>query len=273
MSALVSHAARQADRLSACIVDARLALAPGGLVFALRLAHIGPVWLTRRFWSLIDGAYFYRSYPEELVPDRCNSAAATIEALVLWHTAWLHGALDGLFFWIGDARRESALPINWSSDVITRYERLSEAFPMVSSGETTAPPIEPLTACGQEAFALAAALTTDAPIILTASHQQGQPPLICTEAAAIAHIDVHGPTEWTPNASWADRIVPARIKPLVDQLEYLGTRITAVHTLAPAAMSLPSSLPGDDTGEVDRCDHNSDRWPWRSAHAFWHQLS
>ena len=159
---------------------------------------IGPVWLTRRFWSLIDGAYFYRSYPEELAPDRGNSAAATVEALVLWHTAWLHGALDGLFFWIGDARRESALPTNWSSDVITRYERLSAAFPVVNGGETAAPPVEPLTACGQEAFALAAALTTDAPIILTASQQHGQPPLICTEAAAIAHIDVHGPTEWTP---------------------------------------------------------------------------
>jgi hypothetical protein len=273
MSALLSLAARPADRLSACIVDARLALAPGGLIFALRLAHVGPVWLTRRFWSLIDGAYFYRSYPEELAPNRGKSAAATVEALVLWHNAWLYGALDGLFFWIGDARRESALPTNWSSDVITRYERLSAAFPVVNGGETAAPPVEPLTACGQEAFALAAALTTDAPIILTASQQHGQPPLICTEAAAIAHIDVHGPTEWTPDSRWADRIVPLRIKPLVDQLEYLGTHIAAVHTLAPAAMSLPPSPPDDDTGEVDRSDGNDDRSPWPSAHAFWHQLS
>ena len=75
------------------------------------------------------------------------------------------------------------------------------------------------------------------------------------------------------DASWADRIVPLRIKPLVDQLEYLGTRIAAVHTLAPAAMSLPPSPPDDDTGEVDRSDGNDDRSPWRSAHAFWHQLS
>jgi hypothetical protein len=269
MSALVSLAARPADRLSACIVDARLALAPGGLVFALRLARVGPVWLTRQFWSLIDGAYFYRSYPEELAPDRGNCAAATVEALVLWHTAWLNGALDGLFFWIGDARRESALPRNWSSEVITRYERLcAAAFRVVSSGETAAPPVKPLTACGQEAFALAAALTTDAPIILTASQQHGQPPLICSEAAAIAHVKVHGPAEWIPNASWADRIVPARIKPLVDQLEYLGSSIAAVHTLAPAAMSLPPPLPDDDT----RSDDN-ERSPWRNAHAFWHQLS
>ncbi len=48
--------------------------------------------------------------------------------------AWLYGALDGLFFWIGDARRESALPTNWNSDVIARYERLSAAFPVTDIG-------------------------------------------------------------------------------------------------------------------------------------------
>ena len=268
MSAFVSVAARRRPT-SACIVDARLALARGGLVFALQLAQIGPVWLTRRFWSLVDGAYFYRSYPEELVPDQGN-AAETVDALVLWHTAWLYGALDGLFFWMGDARRESALPMNCRGDVITRYERLSEAFPTLSGGETAAPPVDPLTACGQEAFALAAALTMDAPIILTASPQE-QPPLICTEAAQIARIDVHGPAEWRPHSAWADRILPARIKPLVDQLDYLGTRIAAVHMLAPAAISLPPTLPADETAEADGGDGE---WsPWQSAHVFWHKLS
>ena len=68
MSAMLSVSASAADRVATCIVDARLALAPGGLVLALQLARAGPVWLTRRFWALVDGAYFYRRYPEELVP-------------------------------------------------------------------------------------------------------------------------------------------------------------------------------------------------------------
>ena len=100
MSAMLSVSASAADRVATCIVDARLALAPGGLVLALQLARAGPVWLTRRFWALVDGAYFYRRYPEELVPrsadtksdtkhaDACGGDAV-VEALMLWHTAWL----------------------------------------------------------------------------------------------------------------------------------------------------------------------------------------
>src|SRR3954469_2512284 len=131
MSAMLSVSASAADRVATCILDARLALAPGGLVLALQLARAGPVWLTRRFWALVDGAYFYRRYPEELVPrsaDTKSAEDAVVEALMLWHTAWLNGLLDGAFFWIGDARRESALPLNWNGDVIARYERLSEAL-------------------------------------------------------------------------------------------------------------------------------------------------
>ncbi len=127
---------------------------------------------------------------------------------MLWHTAWLNGLLDGAFFWIGDARRESALPSNWNGDVIARYERLSEALSTMPC-EQAAVSIDPLTACGQEAFALAAALTVDAPIILTAAHaDREQPPLICCEAAGIANITVHGPPEWEPAADWTERIVP-----------------------------------------------------------------
>ncbi len=73
MSAMLSLSASAADRVATCIVDARLALAPGGLVLALQLARAGPVWLTRRFWALVDGAYFYRRYPEELVPKSADA--------------------------------------------------------------------------------------------------------------------------------------------------------------------------------------------------------
>jgi hypothetical protein len=275
MSAMLGLSARTADRLSSCIVDARLALAPGGLVLALQLARIVPVWLTRRFWTLIDGAYFYRTYPEELVPEHGGNGgrAAVLEGLTLWHAAWLNGTLDGAFFWIGDARRESALPINWNSDLIARYERLSAAFSSLPGGQTTQS-IAPLTACGQEAFALAAALTVDAPIILTAAHDgRGQPPPICCEAARIARIDVHGPRDWKAGPNWTDRIVPDKVRPLMSQLGQLGTRIAVIYTLAPGAVSLSPPPPVDEIADADRAERSCDRWPWSSAHIYWHELS
>jgi len=274
MSAMLSLSA-SADRVATSIVDARLALAPGGLVLALQLARAGPVWLTRRFWALVDGAYFYRRYPEQLVSQPASACGgdAVIEALMLWHTAWLNGLLDGAFFWIGDARRESALPINWNGDVIARYERLSEALSTMPC-EQASLSIDPLTACGQEAFALAAALTVDAPIILTTAHaDREQPPLICCEAAGIANIKVHGPPEWEPDADWSERIVPGNVRPLMSQLGHLRTRIAAVHTFAPGAVSLSPRPPADDTGDGERTEPLSERWPWSSAHIFWHELS
>ena len=81
----------------------------------------------------------------------------------------------------------------------------------------------------------------------------------------------------TPNmqATQYNLTIQRQIQDWVVSAGYLGTRIAAVHTLAPAAMSLPPSRPDpdDDTGDVDHSDGNDDRSPWPSTHAFWHQLS
>lgn len=271
MSAMASLASRTAEGLSTCIIDARLALAPGGLALASGMGRVNRACLTRRFWSMVDGAYFYHSYPDELLAGYGEDGATVLETLMLWHAAWLNGALDGVFCWIGDARRESALPMDWNCDVIARYERLAAAFPASDGEESIA---APLTACGQEAFALAAALTVDAPVILTrANEDDSQPPSICLEAAETARLRIHGPAEWQPHPIWAERLIPMRIRPLIDQLECLGTRISAVHTLAPGAMSLTPASPIDEAGDQARGDRAPDRQPWGDAHVFWHPLS
>jgi hypothetical protein len=275
MTAMLPLPVQAADGLSTCIIDARLALAPGGLVLALQLARIVPCWLTRRFWELVDGAYFYRSYPQELAPECSGDSdvAAIVDALVIWHTAWLNGALDGAFHWIGDARRESALPMHCGSDVISRYERLAESFPLTANGETGRA-VEPLGACGQEAFALAAALTVHAPVILTmAGARSGQSPALCSQAGQSARLQVHGPTDWSADAAWADCIMPEKTRPLVNQLERLGTRIAAVHTFAPQALLLAPGPLAEENVDADRPEPSRDRSAWKSAHVFWHELS
>lgn len=275
MTAMLGLPARTAERVPTYIIDARLALAPGGLILALQLARTVPVWLTRQFWALVDGAYFYRSYPAELLPEQTNGevAAGIVDTLIFWHTAWLNGTLNGVFFWIGDARRESAVPINWNSDIILRYEHLSESFPAIAAGvqETAS---DPLVTCGQEALALAAALVMDAPVILTtAGDDRYAPPRLCSEAAEAARLEIHGPPGWSDGLRWADRIVPDDVRPLVSQLAHLGTRIAAVHALVPGALSASAPPKFDEAVDANRVGLQPDRWPWTRAHLFWHELS
>src|SRR5207244_8156141 len=120
-----------------------------------------------------------------------------------------------------------------------------------------------------EALALAAALAADAPIILTTAQGKDDQPRICSDAARIAQVSVHGPAEWEAGAGWIDRMIPAQIRPLVSQLGCLGTRIAAVHTLAPGALALVARPPVDETGDPERPEPASDQGPWSSAHVFW----
>lgn len=273
MSALLGLPEGVAQRPTACIIDARLALAPGGIVLALRLSRIVPVWLTRSFWELVDGAYFYRSFPEVLTAEQADDSAADqlVEALALWHSAWLNGSLNGVFFWIGDARRESALPAAWSSEVIGRYESLARGFASAaSSGKGNG--VDPLKECGKEAFALAAALAADPPIILTvAEKRRGSRPRICREAEEVA--EIHDPPKSKKSAEWTDGILPGEIRPLMAQLRELGIRIAAVHTLAPGAVTLPPLAPTEDAIEAERPEQGGAARPWDGAHVFWHELS
>jgi hypothetical protein len=270
MNALLGLPDTAAARSTSCIIDARLALSPGGILLALRLSRRTPVWLTRSFWELVDGAYFYRSFPGVLGPEsEAEAGEGFVDGLTLWHTAWLNGSLNGVFFWIGDARRESALPASWSGDVITRYESLARSFdpPAAREGNLAS---DPLKQCGKEAFALAAALAADPPIILTVAPSGRGRPLICREVENLAKVhDPHKPRNGSP---YKDRFLPGDIGPLVGQLGELGIRNAAVHTLAPGAVSLPSEVIGEDANDAERSEAPARAQPWIGAHVFWHEV-
>ena len=59
----------------------------------------------------------------------------------------------------------------------------------------------------------------------------------------------------------------------MSQLGHLRTRIAAVHTFAPGAVSLSPRPSADESGDGERAEPNCERWPWGSAHIFWHELS
>src|SRR5262245_32755571 len=130
--------------MPACILDARLALAPGGLLLAVRLARVMQVWLTREFWSLIDSAF--------VLP--LNGPKDTLHELHLWHSAWVAGNLQGAFHWVGDARRESALPENTDNDLLARFEYLDEALLQATEAHGKCF-LGRLAECGRQSLALA----------------------------------------------------------------------------------------------------------------------
>ena len=59
MAGMFPLSVKISQRAPVCILDARLALAPGGLLLALKLARATELWLTREFWSLIDSVFVF----------------------------------------------------------------------------------------------------------------------------------------------------------------------------------------------------------------------
>jgi hypothetical protein len=271
MSVVLPLSAGLADRAPACILDARLAFAAGGVLFAVRLSRAAPVWLTRRFWTLVDGAHFYRRYPEELSSTLSgdDKSAATLDALSIWHAAWLNGMLDGAFHWIGDARRESLLPRNCTAEDVNRYEKIAGALLAKTGNAASDPPPDALAACGYEAIALAATLAADAPVILTlGSARPGQAPALCRSAARLGGIGVEG---FSKTQRMID-MMPAGIRTLLPAASLAGMRMAAVHVFAPRSLAVAATPAPEEHVESAHEDPSSEREPWAGAQLFWHDI-
>jgi hypothetical protein len=258
------------ERTSSCILDAELALAPGGLLFAVRLARAVPVWLTRGFWRLVDGADFYRQYPIELCAQaqRSGRIAEILESLAIWHAAWLNGALDGAFHWIGDARRESALPGQCTVEDINRYEHLAGALAMRATGPPPEVQVDGLTSCGIEAVALAATLAAESPIVLTlAAAVNGRPPGILKSLPPSAHIKV----EAIAKGAGFDQL-PAGIAPVVRNARIAGLKTAALHVFSPRALAVSISPISGDGAEPETGEASVRLDPWTGTRLLWHDI-
>jgi hypothetical protein len=272
MSMVLPLSVGLAERAPPCIIDAHLALAPGGLLFAVRLSRAVPVWLTRRFWTLVDGAHFYQRYPEELssaLPGD-GDPAKTLDALSMWHAAWLNGALDGAFYWIGDARRESALPKTYTGEDVNRYERIAGSLAARAAPAKDAMPPGALTACSFEAVALAATLSAETPFVLTtAPRGEKDSPALCKGAAGLQGIE----TRRFPRPPALLDGIPASVRGLLETSALAGMRIAAVHVFAPGALTVPAAPAEEDGVDSGRDEPPVERDPWADAKLLWHIIS
>jgi hypothetical protein len=254
-------AAASPRRHDAYVIDARLALSAGGLLLCLQLARENDVWLTRRFWKMVDDAYYYQGLPAgelsaELEAPGAEAAGGMVDGLMLWNTAWMNGALNGVFHWIGDARRESALPDRTPPGILGHFERLLGAL----DGDMMEPfaPAEPIRRCGQEAVALAASLSAEMPTILTVAEADAAPPLcLDMDAERIA------PQQRPPQR--CEAAGPRALKRAIA----FGARICAVDVHAPYALLALEGDPSVDAGEPAAGRSGL----WRGARMIWWPLS
>lgn len=255
MVVLGSAGARPAARPLVCILDVRLMLEPLGLELAFRLARQVETWLVRRLWTMLDNDSFYQRWPDELARDCTSEHAAQ---LARWRTAWLEGQLNQRFFWVGDARYESVLPMDVDVTVRDRLDRLSAELDPEGE-ETSEPRLQVLDQCGRDALALAAALHNDNPVILTAAGRSLEPGLISFAQRA-------GVFEIAPATRRDVDLVPAAMRYIVAPLSTFGLSVAAVHVIAPAAAAMEPRPPTADEWE-SRADVA--RGYWSDARLVW----
>ena len=257
----------------ACVLDAELALSPAGLLLATRMAREWPIWLVRSMWPMIDSDQLYRRCPRIISGpgEPQEDVDALIKALGDWHAAWLGNRVKGCFHWLGDLRRESAIPEDADENLLVRFEALVGGR-LRGDRRDEDDAVEGWLwrrTCAGEALALAAALQTRPTIVLAAAAKGARP-------TTVALWEEFTRTECPPRdvAGAPPVALPASLRvgllPLLDH----GARLAAIHVVAPRALALPWGTGGEvlwgaaDPGFPDPEEPAPD--PWDGARLAWH---
>ncbi len=249
------------QRAPVCILDGRLALAPGGLLLALKLARATELWLTRDFWTLIDSAFVLSHRRER----------NDLGELHLWHMAWLAGRLQGAFHWVGDARRESVLPEDVDADLLTHFEQLDAALLQGADAHNSS--LEGmLSDCGRQAMSLAAALGPLSPIILTlGDEERSRPPSLLSDATTFGLKRVHEVTNAQQIALLSENLQQPSGRVALSHARLAGPSVLAVHLIAHNAVTPAPAQDGIDFAE-DEAETLPACSPWQDARLYWHRL-
>ena len=261
MAGMLPLSVKISQRAPICILDARLALAPGGLLLALKLARATQLWLTRDFWTLIDSAFVLSR----------RRRRNDLGELHLWHTAWLAGRLQGAFHWVGDARRESVLPEDADADLLAHFEQLDAALLQGVDAHNTS--LEGmLSDCGRQSISLAAALGPLSPIILTlGDEERSRAPPLLSDATTFGLKRVHEVTNVQQIALLSENLHQSSSRTALSHARLAGPAVLAVHLIAHNAVALAPAHEGIDLAE-DEMETMPACSPWQDARLYWHRL-
>ncbi len=161
-----------------CVLAPDFSLAPNGLFWALGLAKTTSVWLAQSHWAIIDDEGFYardRRLVEHFTHLRDGDSAIRLwsRGLKEWREAREQMGLESRpgLFWPGDGRSDSVVPKDGDPTLIDRLSALATGLDSrtnrvtrdgIASGDA-------LADCARDTLALAAALASPSPIVLTLS--------------------------------------------------------------------------------------------------------
>lgn len=245
------------------IIDGRLAFREHGLVLALALARVRPVWLVPGLWALLQ-RFEVIDYPEFAEPG--EDVEAMLPVLREWHAVWTGSTLLERFFWVGDVLFESRLPPEFDQGAARRLQDFAALLERFASNGA---PISALTVCARDAAALAAVRAADAPVILTHAEDGRAKPRICAllEEAGVPCDPLDGAAAARLSRAALGIHPPAAVERALD----CGIRVAALSILAPRAVA--AALEPDEAFDADDTVYAEEQDPWRGARAVWCEVA
>lgn len=257
-----------------CVADARLVLAPLGVLAVTRLAREFAVWVPRELREILRDASPYLTDPAKLVPFVYCGAGRTLDPeaeadqigreLAQWDALPDNEDLAALpLYYVGDRADESHIPTGVDRGVRERFEQLQRGLDLVAGRSTRVSP-EGVVACTRDATALCAALQPYSAFILTRLETETEAeagPALCDYLDAWGVPVCEAPARGLRTArALLDALARAGLGPLI----WAGVELSAVHVVVPGFPVLGGADRGlDDDAVADL---------WYQASVFWHRV-
>jgi hypothetical protein len=259
----------------ACVLDIDLALSRFGLLLAQRLCDEFNVWIVKDLWQILDDheCYFDRS-DQPPPPLKGMGPEESRTVLDQWCLARLETDLAGAkIYWVGDAMRESLLPVETDQNLLYRFETLASSL--------KEPIGEELPGNSNEPAALCAALIPYRGFILTRHNHDGtgSAPAICNYLEERCGIRVQCFDQENTVRMEREWIMPILTRAGVTELLWAGLNLAVVHLVVPNAIFIPPPEREEEVSAFDfplpndACRNNPQgkTW-WDNSACFWYPL-
>lgn len=269
------------DTKTPCVIDVALSLAPDGLFFVLGLSRSVPVWLPQCHWTIVDDDSFLRDERLAAHIMRTVDPAKAEDMLMRVRDDWRAAresigmeSMPGLY-WPSSGRSDSIVPKDGDGALVDRVHVLSAGLDArgASRGVLGAGCADALADCARDTLALAAALHTQIPIVLTTIEDGEESPALAKyfDRAGLSCKQVGDDRLIGPLRA---RLAPALVESgLVIHAANRSLRLAALYMVAPGSIAAPALVEAmmdcDDNLTLDALSGDGEAALWDGASAIW----